>query len=248
MPQWYEQLFDERYLTFYPMLRQQPVAHDEARVVAELLELEPGASVLDLGCGTGRHSVALAELGYQVTGLDLSATLLGQARQAGQEADVEVSWLERDMRELADLGPFDACVSLFTAFGFFGDTEDQEVLFQLTAALRPGGRLLLDLTNFLGYLCDFPREVWREDHRAVLREVNEYDADAGAIVTHRSCFWHEGGRLDLPPSWVRAYLPHEVQAMLRRAGLQVERVLGALDGEPFVWDRSPNQVYLCRRS
>ena len=242
---WYEELFDERYLTFYPVLRQQPVSADEARFVMQVLGLQQGEAVLDLGCGTGRHSVALAQQGLKVTGLDLSETLLERGRSTAAEAEVEVTWLQRDMRDLEDLGPFDACASLYTAFGFFGDDEDQEVLYQVAAALAPGGRFLLDLTNFLGYLRSLPHEAWSENEQAVLRERNEYEAHNGGLVTHRACFFKEGGRLDLPPSWVRAYLPHEILRMLRRAGLRAEKILGALDEVPFHWESSPNQVYIC---
>ena len=247
VPAWHEELFDERYLACYPILRQQPVATEEAAVVARLLGLQPGERVLDLGCGTGRHSIALALAGLRVTGLDLSPVLLQQARDTAAARGAEVTWLQRDMRDLADLGPFDACVSLFTAFGFLGDTEDEEVLRQAAAALRPGGRLLLDLTNFLGYLCRFPREVWQENDEAVLRERNTYEVKSGMLVTERHLFGKRGGVVALPPSHVRAYLPHEVLAMLGRAGLEVERMLGALGDVPFDWQRSSNQVYLCRR-
>lgn len=244
---WYESFFDGRYLAFYPVLRQQPVARDEAALAAAALDLSPGSAVLDLGCGTGRHSVALALMGHDVTGLDLSQDLLHQARATAEAEGTEVNWLQRDMRDLDDLGPFDACVSLYTAFGFFGDEEDQEVLYQVTAALAPGGKLLLDLTNHLGYLRNMPREVWREGDDAVWREVNEYNPHQGTLITHRTCFSTEGGREDLPSSRVRAYLPHEVLAMLCRAGLQVLQVHGSLDGRPFSWEDSPNQVYLCRK-
>lgn len=245
---WYESFFDERYLRFYPALRRHPVAHEEARCVARALELDPGAAVLDLGCGTGRHSVALALQGHAVTGLDLSPQLLGQARRSAADSGAEVTWLQRDMRDLDDLGPFDACVSLYTAFGFLGDQEDQEVLHQVKACLRAGGRLLLDLTNFLGYLRRFPPEVWREDEGAVMRERNGFDAARGVLVTERTLFHAEGGRTELPSSRVRAYLPHEVHAMLHRAGLRVEHVLGALDRTPFSWSDSPSQVFIARRA
>ena len=157
--QWYESLFDERYLDFFPVLRKRPLAIEDARAVCSLLELQPGQRVLDLGCGTGRHSVALALAGMTVTGVDLSAALLERARATASAEGMQVSWLQRDMRELDDLGPFDACVNLYTAFGFFGDDEDQEVLLQVAAALAPGGKLLLDLTNHLAYLRSFSPEV-----------------------------------------------------------------------------------------
>lgn len=244
---WYETFFDERYLDFYPGLRARPVAERDAAFVCAALSLAPGDRVLDLGCGTGRHSVALAERGLTVTGLDLSPALLAHARETAAERGVEVTWLERDMRDLDDLGPFDAVVSLFTAFGLLGDDEDQEVLHQVRAALRPGGQLLLDLTNFAGYLKRFSPLVWRDAERAVLHERHAYEAETGTLVTARVGYFKRGGSFELPTSRVRAYLPHELRAMLRRAGLAVEQVYGALSDVRYDWANSPNQVYRCRR-
>jgi hypothetical protein len=116
----------------------------------------------------------------------------------------------------------------------------------VAAALRPGGRLLLDLSNFLGYLRQLPRDVWRETEQSLTREQNHYEAQTGTLVTTRTCFWKQGGRLDLPTSRVRAYFPHEVLALLRAAGFEVLQTLGALAAVPFAWDSSQNQVYLCQ--
>ena len=218
---WYRSFFDERYLDFYPVLRRATVAPEDAAFVARVLGLEPGARVLDLGCGTGRHSVALAQLGLRVTGLDLSEHLLARARATEEAAGIAVEWLRRDLRDLDGLGPFDAVVSLFTAFGFFGDVEDERVLQAVARVLNPGGRFLLDLTNHLGYLCRFPPEVWHESEVAVLRERNQLEVETGTLVTERTAFLKGGGVMEMPASRVRAYLPHEILAMLRRAGLEV---------------------------
>ena len=149
------------------------------------------------------------------------------------------------MRDLEDLGPFDAVASLYTAFGFLGEAGDRETLYQAAAALRPGGRLVLDLTNFAGYLAHLPVDVWRETDDAVLREWSNFDAARGVLVSGRTRFLKAGGQETLPESEVRAYLPHEVLALLRAADLTVERTAGSLAGEPFQWDRSPDQVYVC---
>jgi 2-polyprenyl-3-methyl-5-hydroxy-6-metoxy-1,4-benzoquinol methylase len=244
---WYRGFFDRRYLQFYPVLLAEPLATEDAAFVARALELPRGARLLDLGCGTGRHSVPLAELGLEVTGLDLSADLLSIARASAEGAGVSVRFVERDMRELDGLGPFDACVSLYTAFGFLGEEGDAAVLRAVAAALRPGGRFLLDLTNFLMTLRRLPHEVWRELEQGVTRERSTYEPETATVVTERTCFGKDGSRLDLPTSHVRAYLPHEVLALLRGAGLELLQTFGALAAVPFVWDRSPNQVYLCRK-
>jgi 2-polyprenyl-3-methyl-5-hydroxy-6-metoxy-1,4-benzoquinol methylase len=247
MAAWYETFFDRRYLDFYPSLRSAPLATADAAQVCALLELEPGASLLDLGCGTGRHSVALAQLGLRVTGLDLSSELLAQARATEAASGLTLRWLQRDMRELDGLGPFDAVVSLYTAFGFLGDEEDRRVLAAVARVLRPGGCFLLDVTNFLGYLTRFPPEVWHESETAVLRERNRYEPEQGLLLTERTAYLKSGGRLELPTSRVRAYLPHELRARLHDAGFEILRMLGCLGEEPFDWSSSRSQVYLCRR-
>ncbi|MFZ5786758.1 MAG: SAM-dependent methyltransferase [Acidobacteriota bacterium] len=243
---WYESFFDRRYLDFYPSLRSAPIASDDATFVARVLELEPGASLLDLGCGTGRHSVALAQLGLRVTGLDLSEDLLAQARATEAASGIAVSWIQRDMRELDGLGPFDAVVSLHTAFGFLGEEEDRRVLAGVARILRKRGRFLLDVTNFLGYLTRFPAEVWHESQDAVHRERNRYEPERGVLVTERTAYLKQGGTLELPASHVRAYLPHELRTMLGAAGFEIEAIYGALSPLPFHWQSSPNQVFLCQ--
>lgn len=244
---WYESLFDERYLDAYPILRRATVAEDEARQLATLLDLRAGSSVLDLGCGTGRHAVALAGQGHRVVGLDLSQQLLEQARRTADSLGLEVTWLHRDMRDLQDLGPFDAVLSLYTAFGFLGDEEDQEVIDQATAALAPSGKLLVHLTNFLGYLSRFPPICWHEHEQVIVREENAYDAARGVLSTRRTLFRKQGGQDELPMSEVRAYLPHEVLAMLRRADLSLLGVYGGLDGSAADWQRSSDLVFVAEK-
>jgi len=249
---WYADFFDERYLAFYPQLLELEVSTADACFVAEALGLDDGAAVLDLGCGTGRHAIALAEMGMRVTGVDLSAVLLERAKGVAHRNRVEVEWQKRDMRDLDGLGPFSACASLFTAFGFFGDDEDQKVLDAIAGVLAPGGKLLIDLTNHLLVLATMAKghaEHWYENKAAVVCERNDYDAASGMLITHRVChFKDKAGSLELPPSRVRAYSPHEMRRMLTRAGFAVDRVYGELANTPFHWATSPNQVFLARKS
>ena len=118
---WYRHLFDG----FYYDVWFRRGASDEAqaeRTAAEVtflvqaLARPPGAALLDLACGHGRHAIALAERGYRVTDLDLSASHLALARQAAAAQGVAVTWVQADMRDLA-AGPFNAVINLFSAFG-----------------------------------------------------------------------------------------------------------------------------------
>lgn len=121
-------------------------AEEEADQVAALLELAPGACVLDLACGPGRHSLALARRGFRVTGVDRTARYLDIARQKAVAESLSVEWQQVDMRAFRRPQAFDAALSLFTSFGYFEDpADDLRVAENLFASLRPGGRLVVDM-------------------------------------------------------------------------------------------------------
>ena len=91
--------------------------------------LKPGASVLDLCCGQGRHSVQLAKRGFQVTGLDLNAEYLDLASKAAEAAKVTIETVAADMREIPFENKFDAIVNMYSSFGYLeSEAEDLKVL------------------------------------------------------------------------------------------------------------------------
>lgn len=248
MSVWYEELFDDRYLDFYEGLISVAPAEAEAAFIDRALALDPGSRILDLGCGFGRHSVALARLGHRVTGLDLSARLLEHAAALAKSCDVEVTWLRRDLRDLHELGPFDACVCLYTVFGYFDDAANEGVVRAVRERLVAGGRFLLDVSNPLSRLRAWSAEHWRETPSGVARESGRYEARTGHLVSERTLFRQDGTRVDLPTSVVRLYAPSEVARLFSDAGLEVEQVYGALGDEPFHWQRSEKQVWVARRA
>jgi SAM-dependent methyltransferase len=247
MAEWWRELFDGRYLEFYEALATPATADEDAAFIERALALAPGSEVLDLGCGQGRHAVALALRGHAVTGLDLSSVLLERARALAASRKVPLRLVERDMRELAGLGPFDACISMHTAFGYFTDEEDAAVLCGIAAVLRPGGRLLLDLDNPFPLLGRMPLRTWRETDRQVTREQMIYDPLGSRRNTDRTLFPRTGGRMEVPSSSVRLYFPHEIPRLLQRAGLGTEGLFGALDDEAYDWSRSPRMVFTAVR-
>lgn len=102
--------------------------------------------MLDLCCGWGRHARLLAERGYQVTGVDLNAAALAEARR---QSIGGVTYIEHDMRDLADLpGSYDAVISLWQSFDYFDEATNRAILRQINRKLSPRGRLILDLYHY----------------------------------------------------------------------------------------------------
>ncbi|MBI3128265.1 MAG: class I SAM-dependent methyltransferase [Candidatus Tectomicrobia bacterium] len=140
---WYASGFDEH----YPLMQTFEEAWTEVQAasVEVLLDLPPGARILDLCCGYGRHSRAWGRNGHWTAGLDLSAPLLRRAR----DEEPGGRWARGDMRRLPfAAGAFDAAAILFSSFGYF-DTraEDLASLQEIHRILRPGGGVYLELRN-----------------------------------------------------------------------------------------------------
>jgi SAM-dependent methyltransferase len=139
---WTLDYFDDPYTELHPF----PDAAQTDREVETLLTLLPPgpARVLDVGCGPGRHALRLAQRGYRVIGVDTSLRFLAEARADAQDL-AEIEFLQLDMRSLNFEAEFDAALSLFTAWGYFSDQQNQQILERVARALRPGGRLIMDL-------------------------------------------------------------------------------------------------------
>jgi len=131
--------------------------------VIALLGLAPGAKILDLPCGPGRHSIELARRGFAMTGVDRTEQYLDEARCRADAAGVSVEWRQADMREFREPEAFDAAINMYTSFGYFVDqAEDLRVLENFCASLKPGGRLLMELMGKEVLARTFQQRVWKE--------------------------------------------------------------------------------------
>ena len=159
---WYKTFYDEHYLKEYASGFTPERAQREVGFVNRTLNLPEGARILDLCCGHGRHTVELAAAGYSMVGQDLSATFLDLAKDAAAARDLQIQFVRADMREIPFEAEFDAVINMFTAFGYFDDAENQKVLDAVARALKPGGKLLIDLLNTLRIIRDFLPQSWDE--------------------------------------------------------------------------------------
>ena len=224
---WFEEVFDEDYLRTLPFMRADQTLR-EVEFISDALRLGPGAEILDIACGYGRHAIELVQRGYNVTGLDLSLPLLIRAADEAQRRSLSVNFVHADMREMAFEKQFDGAYSMLTSFGYFDEDTNLRVAERIGRALKPGARFLLDVVNRDYVVSDLPVRVWWEGTGCVVLEEVDFNFHTSRIVTHRSIVFEDGRQLEQEIS-VRAYSLHEIGRLLRQAGFRVMDVSGGLN-------------------
>lgn len=229
-PRVWQQFFDQH----APHYMQNPFTANtraEVEFLLELLQLPRGSRILDMGCGTGRHAVLLAQRGFEVTGVDLSLGMLDEACKAAAQAGVTVEWVHADAATWEADQLYDAAICLCEGAVGLADpdedpvTHDLNVLRRIYTALRPNGRFVMTAMN--GY--------------AVIRQMADEMVQAGRFDPANMLSIYED-EWELPEGKrtmqirERLLIPPEMVALLRHVGFTVEAVWGGTAGE---WGRRP---------
>ncbi len=226
---WYVSAFRSDYRAVYP---HRDVESARAEVAA-LARVGLSGLVLDLCCGFGRHTLALAEAGTRVVGLDLSADLLGQAEQLAGGERLRGRLLRGDAQRLPfAAASFDGLVNLFSSFGYFGAEGDLSVLDEIARVVRPGGRVVMDLMNPERIRAGLVPESRTERDGLVLEERREL-LEGGQRVTKEVRLTLVDGTVKTWREDVRMYERGELEPLLAARGLRIEDVSGAFAPTPF---------------
>ena len=211
-----EALFDDDYLHFYARRLDDEVTDAETETVWRLLALDPGEDVLDLACGHGRIANRLAGRGAKVVGIDATPLFLDLARDDAQTRGVEVTYELGDARELDHVGRFDAAISWFTAYGYWDDTTNRDILRRVQRALRPGGRFLIELNHKDGLLPHYLPSTVAHVGDDLLIDEHHYDPLTGRSTARRTTI--RNGQRRERTYWVRMFSFTELRDWLLQAG------------------------------
>jgi SAM-dependent methyltransferase len=236
--EWFEAWFNSPY---YPILYKKRDHQEAAFFLDNLLNYldpAPHARFLDLACGTGRHSIFLAEKGYSVTGLDIAEKKIEKARQHESE---RLSFFMHDMRHPFRMKYFDYILNLFTSFGYFEREKDHlDSLVNIRRGLREDGRCVLDFFNAhktIQQLIPEEEKMVDDLHFLIRKEVRN-----GYIIKRIRVESEEG-----PANYeerVRAYTLEDFSKLFEKAGLRIIDVFGDYQLTPFDAIRSDRLILI----
>ncbi len=150
-PDWWRNIFNSLYLkTDADVVDDLKITRDEVDLIGEILKPHTESRILDLACGQGRHSLELARRGFNnIEGLDRSHYLIAKAKTRAKREGLNVKFREGDARKIPFANDtFDFIIIMGNSFGYFENAnEDKFVLEQVFKALKPRGRVLIDVAD-----------------------------------------------------------------------------------------------------
>ena len=215
-----------------------------------------GGPLLDLACGTGRMTLRMAELGYQVTGVDITPEMIAWARQKAAKQDLSIEWVVADARTFHLGKQFSFIYMLENAFQFFLTREVQEaMLARVREHLLPEGCFLFETRNptprnLLEVRHPEPQQFTMPDEgQLVITDERHYDPMTQIQhYTRHLTLLQSGEKRDEKTLRValRYVYPQEMEALLYHNGLQTRACYGSWQQEPLT-ATSPSMIYVCQR-
>lgn len=235
MNSWWHSFFDLDYLAIWQQVFPPETNSQQAAAIWEMLGLQPGCRILDAPCGWGRLSLPLAHLGAEVCGVDQSQTMLAAA-EAGRAAlpAQRLRYLRHDLRQPLPESGVDVALNVFTSFGYGSEDDDLAIFRTLRAALRPGGRILVE-TNHRDLMCSYIARGSKASMRLPDGTLFYDDASFDSLSGVARLNWYWSGPLgsgEKHADW-RCYTPTQIIALLENAGLRFQAAFQGFSKEPF---------------
>ena len=238
---WWKDFFNEHYIKTYAHI--ETGTSKEVQGILKFLDLKPKAKLLDLCCGYGRHCIELSQKGFRITGYDLSRFFIERACKSAQALGLKIDFVEGDMRKIPFEEEFDACINMFTSFGFFErEEDDSKVLRGVNKALKPGGKFLLDTINREYLIRNFQARRWVKRGDFVMLEESFFDLFSNRIETTRTLIFEDNKRREYSIS-LRTYTLSEMIDLLNEANFTLEGVHGDFELREYGLD-SPRMILI----
>ena len=227
MKQWYEQLF-ENYSEKYDAESYVQGTLGECDFIEDEIGHSRSFKILDLGCGTGRHSIELSKRGYTVTGVDLSKSLIDRAIERSKEEGVKAKFRVGDARNIEFKEEFDLVIMICEGAFPLMETDEMnyQILINACRALKPKGKLIFTTLNGLFPLFHSVKEFVNSGSEKGESSENSFD-----LMTFRDHSIYEteddlGNKMKLNCN-ERYYIPPEITWLLKSVGFHQVDIFAA---------------------
>jgi SAM-dependent methyltransferase len=229
---WWRNFFSGPAVELWLRVPTPEMTRTEVDFLEQLLQLKPGAKVLDVPCGGGRHALELAARGYHLTGVDLSSDFLKAAQSQSAKRKLNVEWKQREMTDLPWMSEFDAAYCFGNSFGYLDDAGNVAFLKSVAGVLKPGGRFALDTGAIAESIFpNFTERRWFQVGDILFLSQATYDPVRGRLDTEYTFL--KDGRGDPQPASTRIYTYSELCGLLTAAGFCESQGFSSLNREPF---------------
>lgn len=199
------------------------------------LNLTGKERVLDLACGFGRHSLELARRGFDVTGIDITPEYVVFASDQALREHLNAHFLCEDIRQLHYMGEFDVVLNMADgAIGYLENDEENQIIFEvISAALRPGGKHLMDIMNANYARTHFPCKLWDAGEKGLTLSQFEWEDETKTLIYGQKDFpygdvLHKPEILEGNP--IRLYSIEEIQQIYTSLGMRVTQCFADFSG------------------
>ncbi len=214
-----------------------------------------GEPILELACGTGRIAITLAEKGFQVTGIDISESMLSKAIKKSSLKKINVEWVKADMRDFSLRKKFSLIILPFNSVCHLLSLEDIEGCFSSARKhLKTGGRFIIDVFNpHLNTLLREPTKRYphttyvNPDGKEIVKVTQTNIYDDAAQINRIKLYYRIGHQKEkIEELNMRIFYPQEIDALVKYNGFIIERKIGNYD-ETIFKSGSPKQIIVCHR-
>lgn len=229
MKQWYESLF-ENYARKYDNECFVQGTLGECDFIEQELDHDKNLRIIDIGCGTGRHSIELSKRGYKITGIDLSESQLSRAKEKAKELNLKIDFQRHDARTLPFEREFDLAIMLCEGGFSLMETDEMnfEILKNAAKALKEKGKLIFTTLNGLFPLFHSVSEFYKSAQKEGQSQCKECSFDLMTFRDHNIAVFEDdsGNKRELKCN-ERYYVPSEITWLLKTLGFKKIGIFGA---------------------
>ncbi len=239
--EWFANWFDSEYYHILYQHRNDDEAHFFIDNLIRKYQPEKDAVMLDLACGKGRHSIYLANKGFDVTGLDLSEQSIAHASKSSHE---KLNFYVHDMRRKFRSNYYDIIFNFFTSFGYFSKELDHHLtLDAISNGLQPKGIFVMDFINAIKAENNLVKAESKELNGIVFNIKRK--VEKGTII--KSISFSDKGKSYNFEERVRGFKLHEMARMFRKHNLELMDIYGDYDLTPFNAFDSSRMILIARK-